>query len=302
MWVPHGEGDDSEREISPLHVAKESFVEQMGKVGENLDGGKQNVGAIETSERPASLFFAPEHMWMPADRRLQHEQQQASPPPPDQAKTTTEGTATISTPGIKALKIAAAEVSEAIQTVKEQSAQSLSTDSSGENFVTAENLTDDEDEGQVNVSDSKESDSHRPNAMVERVESKRHLSAWEGVSVFESDLPESSPPRKQDRSKSHLMSSTPPRVHFAGQTDTEGKRHDIGRGAMQRATQALADEAGGREEEESDTWWSGRSRYEDWKKTHGKHKTPWELRESKPDPYQSTANVRINAISMFHHS
>ena len=86
-------------------------------------GSEEAAGrpASPAASRPTSLFFAPEHMWMPADRRQQHEQLVQ-----EQAISGTLARASVTAPDAAS-----------------------SGSSSDDSFVSADSRTDSEDEGQA---------------------------------------------------------------------------------------------------------------------------------------------------------
>ena len=233
MWLPRGEAPSA---AQGSIAVEPSGSEAAGSVPTDEEGA-----AIETSERPASLFFAPDHMWMPADRRLQHERQKqeqsgsAEAPyvPVHAAATEPEETsqALKSSPGIEALRQAAAELSVAAAAAVQEAS---SAESSVENFVTAENLSDDDDLGgevrKLQSEREQKCDAERLAMGADEAGDQVLRSAWEGVSAFDFEAEQESP-------ESHCRRSTPPRVRFSGETE-DGQNPSA---AISWAAEALVD-------------------------------------------------------------
>jgi hypothetical protein len=294
MWLPRGEESSAAQHGATNSGTRERAVEIQGSIvvephglGAGNRGEKEEPTAIETSERPTSLFFAPDHMWMPADRRMQHEQLQQrqsaaeaqcvpAPVPVIEQEHTPKG---IISPGIEALRQAAEELSAAAAAaIKEASISEPSVES----FVTAENPSDDENQGEREIT---ENDSVDTFSEIERngdevpvgigpdeARDEIRKSAWEGMSAFDHDVEEASP---EPRSRK----ATPPRVRFFSES-LEGCQIQSAsisqhiRSAVKRATDALTDEKEEGGDNDTEDVELGSSKFEAGRRVHGKHEAP----------------------------
>jgi hypothetical protein len=310
MWLPRGEESSAAQHGATNSGIRERAEEIQGSIvvdphglGAGNRGEKEEPTAIETSERPTSLFFAPDHMWMPADRRMQHEQLQQhqsaaeaqcvpAPVLVIEQEQTPKG---IISPGIEALRQAAEELSvAAAAAIKEAS----SSEPSVESFVTAENPSDDEDQGEREITENgcvdtfneieRNGDEVPVGIGPDETRDEIRKSAWEGMSAFDHEVEEASP---EPRSRK----ATPPRVSFSSESeDCQIPSASISqhiRSAVKRATEALTDEKEEGGDNDTEDVEFGGSKFEAGRRVHGKHDAPYGKHEA---PHHTSHTHRVH--------